>query len=218
MRRSTLIAVAAVALVAVGAWFALKSPFNQDRSLVERMSKSFMEDLKFKDFRGASLYSHLLDRARLDIGKTLEALFQVKPEFFDLQDFDVVRTELDSSGQRASVHMRARYKILNKDKELRENNLILYWIRRHPDCPLGATCPAGQCLNERGEAMLQPAPLTEEEKARRANLRRDQRDDKHLAADDPYTCDASKKPEWFMNLDSTLKEKPYEDAQPAAKP
>jgi hypothetical protein len=218
MRRSTLIAAAAVALVAVGAWFALKSPLNQDRSLVEGMSKSFMEDLKFKDFRGASLYSHLLDRARLDIGKTLEALFQVKPEFFDLQDFDVVRTELDSSGQRASVHMRARYKILNKDKELRENNLILYWIRRHPDCPLGATCPSGQCLNERGEPMLRPAPLTEEEKARRANLRRDHRDDKHLATDDPYTCDASRTPEWFMNLDSTLKDKPYEDAQPGASP
>ncbi|MEO1270064.1 MAG: hypothetical protein AAFX99_18405, partial [Myxococcota bacterium] len=84
VRKSTLITIVVVILLGAGGYVALNNPFRTGAGIVERLAWSFMEDLQFKDFRESALYSHRLDQDRLDIGKTLEALFQVKPEFIDI--------------------------------------------------------------------------------------------------------------------------------------
>lgn len=222
MRKSTILTLVALVAVSAGAWLVLAKPLSSERGLLEGMTRSFVEDLQFKDFRSASLYSHLLDRSRLDIGKTIESLFRVKPEFLDIKDFKLVDLDIDSSGERAKAKVRTRYKILNQSDELKENALILYWIKRHPDCPQGGLCTAGQCANERGEVMYKPLSREELMRRRRESntpqkgqdeQEREERQDNSVASDDPYSCDVTKEKQWFMNLDSTLKNKAYEDAQ-----
>ena len=144
-------------------WIVLAKPFSPGAQKVESLSQKWMEDLQFKDFRASSLYHHKLDRNRVDIGRTLERLFLVKPEMLDIIDYRIVKTEVDSSGRRARVKVEARYKRLNKDKKPQEADLMLYWMKRHPDCPIGATCPDGTCVNEFGE----PVEKTEDDEQSR---------------------------------------------------
>ncbi len=209
MRRTTWMSLLVVAVAGAGLYAVVVRPFNTELSVVRGLSSAFLEDLQFKDFRSSALYHHALDLDRIDIGRALEELFLVKPEFLDVLDFRVSRAEIDSSGKRARVVMTARFRILNKEKEPREADIVLYWIKRHPDCPLGADCsPDGQCLDEFGRPALRPAGGIDEEKERRT---RDPRKDavKEKEAGEPYSCDPSLEPRWYMNLDSTLKQKDY---------
>jgi hypothetical protein len=205
MRKTTIASIVVVAVLGVAAWIVLAKPFSPGAQKVDSLSRKWMEDLQFKDFRASSLYHHELDRGRVDIGRTLERLFLVKPEMLDIIDYRIVKTEVDSSGRRARVKVEARYKRLNKDKKPQEADLMLYWMKRHPDCPIGATCPDGTCVNEFGE----PVEKTEEdEQSRRDGT--DAPEPVEGKAEDTYTCDTSAERAWFMNLDSTLKEKPYQ--------
>ncbi len=93
--------------------------------------------------------------------------------------------------------------------------MLLYWIKRHPDCPLGGSCPSGECVNEVGDVIYKPKKKKEERKGARAEakdvLSKDKAPD--AATDDKYICDSSKDLKWFMNLDSTLKSKKYRNAK-----
>ncbi|MFB6351233.1 MAG: hypothetical protein ABEK29_05540, partial [Bradymonadaceae bacterium] len=122
----------------------------------------------------------------------------VKPELLDIRDYRIVSSHVDSTGSRARVKVKARYKRLNKDKKPQEATLMLYWMKRHPDCPIGATCPDGTCTNEFGEPVRKAKDGGD-------NGRRTAKAPEPAEASDP-----SAEPRWFMNLDSTLKEKEYE--------
>lgn len=205
MSKTTVATLVVIVLIGVGVALVVLRPFSGEIGLLQDMSTSFMEDLQFKDFRSSKLYSHELDQERLDIGATLERLFQIKPELLDILDYTLVRTDIDSSGERAKVLVRTRFKRLNIGKEVEEAELILYWIKRHPDCPLGGTCPAGQCIAENGDLMYKPK--TSDAKSPKDELQGDGAVGVLEKSDQPYTCDSTAEKRWTMNLDSTLKQK-----------
>jgi hypothetical protein len=203
MRKITIASIVVLLLLGAGLYLVRYKPLRPDIRTVNELSRKWMEDLQFKDFRSSGLYHHKLDRDRVDIGRALERLFMVKPEMLDIRDYRIVSTDVDSTGKRARVKVKSRFKRLNKDKEPQEADLMLYWMKRHPDCPIGATCPDGTCHNEFGK----PVHKTDDE---------DDSGPKHKApepeeaTDETYSCDPSADRQWFMNLDSTLKEKEYE--------
>lgn len=217
VRKSTIVTVVVLVLLAGGGYLALNNPFSTGAGVVEKLALSFLEDLQFKDFRESALYSHPLDQDRLDIGKTLERLFHVKPEFLDILDYRIMRTEVDRDGRRAKVLVKTRYKVLNRkkrkqDRETKEADMILYWLKRHPDCPQGGTCPAeGKCVNEVGEVIYKPVKDTKVSDSKTSRVERER--GWLVASDEPYACDPAKEDEWFMNLDSSLKGEEYRDAK-----
>lgn len=105
---------------------ALVSPAGQ---ALLKSATSFMEDLKFKDFKSAAQYSLPEQIGKYDIPTLIERLFQVKPEFLDIQKYEVTATDLDSTGQRARVHIKSYVKLLNTN-ELREPEVILYFKKQ----------------------------------------------------------------------------------------
>lgn len=205
MRKTTLVTVIALGALALGGFVFIAQPFSPDRRTVVDLSERFVEDLQFKDFRSSSLYHHRLEQGRVDIGRALERLFLVKPELLDIQSYRIVRAEVDSTGDRARVLVNTRFRRLNQKDEPEEADLMLYWIRRHPDCPIGGTCaPEGRCVSEYGDVLYQPEDDTR--KARERELA-DPTDTGKTG--EPYSCDSAAQPAWFMNLDSTLKDKQY---------
>lgn len=212
MRKTTVATIVVLAISGVAMFFVLGGPINTDRRLVENLSTDFMEDLQFKDFRRSASYHHKLEHDRVDIGKTLEKLFLVKPESLDIQQYRIIKSEIDSTGDRARVHIRVKYHKLNIKDEPEDNELILYWMLRNPDCPIGAKCVNSECHNDRGEALWfagnESKPLPESE----AQKIIEKQKDKKKQNDDPpekLSCEVGAEQQWFMNLDSTLKEKRY---------
>ncbi len=179
-----------------------------DDGLVRTMSEAFLEDLRFKDFQNSTKYHHKLDRDRFDIGKAIEQLFLVKPELLDIREQDIVRIDVSDDGRRAKTLTRSRYRRLNVDGDLQEKDLLLYWIKRHPDCPLGARCDAAQgvCVDASGEPI--PKKIFDE-KSRKSGVSQGPNDGNYEESEDSYSCDATLEDAWFMNLDSTLKQKNY---------
>lgn len=201
MRKSTLMSVLVLAVLGAGAWLFLNNPFDADSGVVRQVSLKFMEDLQFKDFRSSSLYHHELERDRVDIGQTLEKLFMIKPEFLDLMEYRISKIEVDSSGERARVLVKTKFKRLNMNSKPEEGEIILYWLKRHPDCPIGATCQSGRCIDEFGKGSIDTPTEEEIREANRKKLPEPE--------PEPIMCEDAAKPQWFMNLDSTLKEKKY---------
>lgn len=207
MRKTTVITLVSLIILGIGGYLFMVEPFNSDRKVVRELSMQFVEDLQFKDFRSSALYHHRLEQGRVDVGRSLERLFMIKPELLDIIDYRIVKAEVDSSDNRARVLVNTRFRRLNMKDEAEEADLMLYWIRRHPDCPLGATCVVGTCHNEYGEAIQKPK---EDDKSQRSRSERVARDpDEVEVTDEHYTCDTDAELKWFMNLDSTLKEKQY---------
>ncbi len=206
MRKVTVASIVVLVLIGAGYYVVEYKPMRPDVRSVNELSRKWMEDLQFKDFRSSSLYHHQLDRDRVDIGRALERLFLVKPELLDIKDYRIVSADVDSTGERARVKVKARFKRLNKDEEPQEADLMLYWMKRHPDCPIGATCPSGgTCENEFGD----PVQKSDEESDEGSGSKMEAPEPEE-ASDETYPCDPSAERQWFMNLDSTLKEKDYE--------
>lgn len=203
MRKSTLITLAIAAALGLGVYVVVANPFSPEQNKINELSRKWMEDLQFKDFRSSSLYHHKLDRDRVDIGRAIERLFLVKPEMLDILDYNIVKAEVDSSGERARVKVNVRYKKLNKDKKPKEGRLMLYWMKRHPDCPIGGRCPSGTCVDEFGK----PIDKTTDEGPDHGSPRNAPEPAK--SSNDTYTCNPAATHQWYMNLDSTLKEKAY---------
>lgn len=205
MRKTTIAAIVVVGAIAAGAYVYYAKPFRPDIRTVEKLSQKWMEDLQFKDFRSSSLYHHELDRNRVDIGRTIERLFVVPPETLDIMDYRIVESEVDSSGKRARVRVKTRYKRLNKDKEPQEGDLMLYWAERHPDCPIGASCEAGTCVDEFGKPVHETDGGDDTDHGHPSEAA-----EPAEAEGETFSCDTAAERQWYMNLDSTLKEKAYQ--------
>lgn len=206
MRKVTIASIVVLALAAAGAYVVYFKPFRPDIQTIEKLSEKWMEDLQFKDFRSSGLYHHKLDRDRVDIGRALERLFLVKPELLDIRDYRIASSRVDSTGRRARVKVKARYKRLNKDKKPQEATLMLYWMKRHPDCPIGGSCPDGTCTNEFGK----PIHKSDDDQHDGPPKPKHDAPEPAEAGEAVYECDPTADRKWFMNLDSTLKEKEYE--------
>lgn len=107
----------------------LSTMLSSDTQSMVTKSLSFMEDIRYKDFDASAQYSLPEQRGKYDLAALVEGLFKVKPEFLDVQSYEVLSTDLDSQGERARVHMKANVKLLNTD-ELREPELILYFKKQ----------------------------------------------------------------------------------------
>ena len=103
MRKTQIVSILVLVACGVIAFVVLGNPFNPDQRLVNGLSTDFMEDLQFKDFRRSASYHHKLEKDRIDVGKTLERLFFVKPEGLDIQSYRIVKADIDSTGDRARV-------------------------------------------------------------------------------------------------------------------
>lgn len=105
---------------------------SSDSQAMVQKSLAFMEDIKYKDFDTSAKYSLPEQQGKYDLPALIEGLFKVKPEFLDLQKYEVVTTDLDSSGKRARVHVKADVKLLNSDK-IKQPELILYFKKQDGD-------------------------------------------------------------------------------------
>ncbi|MBI4424189.1 MAG: hypothetical protein HY554_10705 [Elusimicrobia bacterium] len=96
---------------------------------LKRKSFRFLECLKFKDFKCASLFHTTEDlKANPEIPKLLEDFFLIPPESLDVQDIVIDFVEFDSTDSRAKVKVTTTVNILNK-KETRKPEVMLYWKR-----------------------------------------------------------------------------------------
>jgi len=134
MRKILLLAVLIV--MAAGAAFVLgserfaKTPVSilvspEGRKVAE-LSKRFMENIQFKDFKSAAQLSAPDQREKADIPALIERLFQVKPEFLDISNIELLDAHIDSTGNRARTKVKSDVKILNTG-ELRHPEVMLYW-------------------------------------------------------------------------------------------
>lgn len=109
--------------------------WSPELALLEDLASRFLTDLKFKDFEQAAKYHTVLEQAKVDIPVLIERLFQVKPEFLNIRDFQVVRVELDPDGKRARTIFKSNVEFLNTaegDNPNKEKQVegILYWHKR----------------------------------------------------------------------------------------
>ena len=201
MRKTTLVTAAILLLLGAGVYVYLTDPFNPDRAHLRQLSTQFMEDIQFKDFHSSALYHHELEQDRVDIGRALEDLFLLDPELLDILDYRIARSEIDSSGKRGRVLVSTRFRPLKPssarregEDDIEEAEIQLYWMFRHPECPLGTDCEEdeGQCVGRTGKTAT-----------------REVKDDDGETTEQAYTCDPSMEHQWFMNLDSTLESRDY---------
>jgi len=133
-----IVVISLLALVGGGYFFMQSSPLGQaplgalmssDAQELVKTARSFMEDIKYKDFKAAGQYSLPEQVDKYNIARLIERLFKIKPEVLDLQNYEVLSTDFDKSGERARVHMKANVKLLNSDK-LKSPELILYFKKQ----------------------------------------------------------------------------------------
>lgn len=102
---------------------------SDNQAMVDKALR-FMEDIQYKDFDASAAYSLPEQRGKYDLAGLVEGLFKIKPEFLDIQKYEVLSTDIDSSGNRARVHLKADVKLLNTN-ELRQPELILYFKKQN---------------------------------------------------------------------------------------
>lgn len=117
-----------------GAFYDFGLPLGGDLGELRRTATQFWEDLQFKDFDKAATYHAPGRQDEVDIPYLLERLFQVKPEMLDIMEYEVVLAEIDSTGLRARLKTRIKFKVLVKDK-VREQEVMLYFHRETTDSP-----------------------------------------------------------------------------------
>lgn len=144
--KSALILVAVLA-VAGGALWVLSGQsdvsmpvavMTGDRAYLKKATLVFLEDIKFKDFDKASTY-HLEETQKArDIPALLQSVFRIKHEVLDIQSYEVLQVELDSTKARGRVRALVRYHVLG-DRRVREDpdafrdvEMLFYWFRQ-PD-------------------------------------------------------------------------------------
>lgn len=205
MRKITLATIGIVALLALGGFLYLSDPFNPERAKIEELADAFMEDITYKDFGGSARYHHRLEQDRVDIGRRLEELFLVDPEFIDIMDYRIVRSDLDSDGNRGRTLINIRFRPLkpdavsdDEDDDIEEVETMLYWMKRHPECPLQTDCGGDEvCVDQGGEEVMRNeepyAPTDPDDQP-----------------EEPFACDPDADHEWFMNLDTSLEQRDYQ--------
>lgn len=124
-----------VAAACGGYWFFTFGPaahapigvlLNPDTRKLGVLARNFMEDIKFKDFKAAAAYSMPEQREKADIPMLIERLFQVKPEFLQIDNIELVAADVDSTGDRARTKLKTDVKLLNSS-ELKHPEILLYW-------------------------------------------------------------------------------------------
>lgn len=105
-----------------------------DSATLMRISRSFLEDIQFKDFNKAASYHSPDEQDHVDIPFLLERLFFVKPEQLDVMEYEVLFVKIDSSGLRARSKVRIKVKNLLKG-EINERELMLYFLRENQQSP-----------------------------------------------------------------------------------
>lgn len=105
-----------------------------DSATLMRITRSFLEDIQFKDFSKAASYHSPDEQDHVDIPFLLERLFFIKPEQLDVMDYEVLFVKIDSSGLRARSKVRIKVKNLLKG-EINERELMLYFYRKNQQSP-----------------------------------------------------------------------------------
>jgi hypothetical protein len=124
----------AAAQLSGGAFWAFGLPLGGDRGELRRLALSFVEDIQFKDFIRAASYHEPGKQKEVDIPFIIERLFAVKPEVLDIMEKEIVFSDVDSTGNRGRVKVRAKVKDLLKSN-IRNQEFILYFQRDHPGAP-----------------------------------------------------------------------------------
>ena len=99
---------------------------GDDKREIRDNTVRFFECLKFKEFKEASDFHNEEDQKAADIPSMIENLFQVPPEYLDIQDIALMYVEIDSSGILAKSKTRCHAKELNTGQE-KDHEVILYW-------------------------------------------------------------------------------------------
>jgi len=103
--------------------------FSHEEAKLNDAVLSFMEDIKFKDFKKAATYHSPEDQKTVNIPRLLEDLFKVKPEFLDIMAYSILDTSLDSTKTRGRVKVKAKVHLLNSD-EIRNPEVIFYFHKK----------------------------------------------------------------------------------------
>ncbi len=203
MRKITLTTLVVLVVLGLGGYLYLNEPWNPDLGELRELSESFLEDIQFKDFHTSASYHHPDERDRVDIGRAIEDLFLLDPELVDILDYRITRTEIDSSGDRGRTLVSTRFRPLkpeamqsDDDDGIEETELQLFWLRRHPDCPLSYDCHDGDCRNAAGEVATETVETDD--------------DGETTEREETRTCDPTADRQWYMNLDSTLESRDYQ--------
>lgn len=102
--------------------------FSGDKQTVESETWSFLEDIRYKDFKKAASYHTRAEQKTVDIPNLIERIFLIKPEFLDILRYQITGVDVDSTGDRARVHCKVVVKVLNTS-EIKEPEVIFYWFR-----------------------------------------------------------------------------------------
>lgn len=102
--------------------------FSEDKKDVEKQTLSFLEDIRYKDFKKAASYHNLAEQKTVDIPNLIERIFAIRPEFLDILRYQITGIDIDSSGERARVHCKVVIKVLNTS-EIKEPDVIFYWYK-----------------------------------------------------------------------------------------
>lgn len=136
MKKSTIIFIAVI--LVIGGYLAYEwqksdnifsSFMSPDLGEVQTMTLSFLEDIKFKDFKTAASYHSLKDQKKVNIPVLIERKFKIKPEFLDIMEYKVLEKSLDSTGKRARVKVMTTINVLNTGK-IKKPELIFYFHKR----------------------------------------------------------------------------------------
>jgi hypothetical protein len=140
MRRVTIIIVL-VALVAGGAVVIAAKPellahigLGGDSTRLRELTRSFVEDVQFKDFKRAARYHKPEERSTVDIPFLIERLFLLKPEQLDIMEHEILFSKIDSTGLRGRTKTRIKVKDLVNEK-IRIRELMLYFYRDDRQSP-----------------------------------------------------------------------------------
>src|SRR5687767_6734648 len=79
--------------------FGFSYAWNEDMAELDKLARSFLQDLQFKDFDKAGKYHNLIEQGKANIPQLIERLFQVKPEVLNIRDFEIVRVDMDEDGK-----------------------------------------------------------------------------------------------------------------------
>jgi len=142
--------------------FGFSYAWNEDMAELDKLARSFLQDLQFKDFDKAGKYHNLIEQGKANIPQLIERLFQVKPEVLNIRDFEIVRVDMDEDGKRARTFFRSNMEILNTAEGENPNKEkmiegILYWHKR--PAAEGAPATPGTTTDV---AATPPAPGTPE--------------------------------------------------------
>jgi len=111
-----------------GAWPVFGLPLGGDRERLRETTRSFWEDIQFKDFDRAASYHDPDRQAEVDIPYLIERLFLQKPEAIEIIDYEITYAEVDSTGLRARVKTRVRARDLLREK-VDDREVMLYFHR-----------------------------------------------------------------------------------------